>query len=143
MIKGFNHVGISVASLDRAIQFYRDVLGMEIVIEATFAGERYEKILALSGAHGRVAVLKTTDMQLELFEFVRPAPAPKDAHYPVSDHGISHFCLAVSGLDEMYERLLRLGVHFHCPPLAFSAKTRATYARDPDGNVFELLEIAP
>jgi catechol 2,3-dioxygenase-like lactoylglutathione lyase family enzyme len=46
----------------------------------------------------------------------------------------------VDDLDKECRRLLAAGVRFHCEPLAFSAAEKATYARDPDGNVFELLE---
>ena len=39
-----------------------------------------------------------------------------------------------------YERLKGLGMHFHCPP--GEGTLRATYGRDCDGNVVELLQIA-
>ena len=67
-------------------------------------------------------------------------PRPKDPNYPVSDHGLSHFCIEVADIDGMYERLRTAGVAFHCPPLNFFGRAKATYGRDPDGNVFELHE---
>lgn len=142
MIKGMNHVGISVANLDRSLEFYRDLLGMEVLIQAQFGGERYEAIMGLKGASGRGAMLalKGTDLQVELFEFKHPAPKPGEPQRPVSDHGISHFCMTVSGIEGEYARLKAAGVPFHCPPLQFSATSKATYGRDPDGNVFELVE---
>ena len=39
-----------------------------------------------------------------------------------------------------YERLSAAGMRFHCPPLDMGA-VKATYGRDPDGNVVELQEI--
>lgn len=142
MIKGMNHVGISVANLDRSLAFYRDVLGMEVVIAAPFAGENYEKVLALAVTRGRAALLqlKGTDMRVELFEFDSPTPKQADPVRPVCDHGITHFALAVEDIHSEYRRLQAAGVSFHCPPVMFSATAWATYARDPDGNVFELLE---
>jgi glyoxylase I family protein len=143
MIKGMNHVGMSVANLDRSIAFYRDCLGMELVVKpTTFEGELYERILALEGVKGKVALLKTGNMQLELFEFAHPTPKPKDPNYPVCDHGISHFCIDVADVENVYARLKAAGVYFHCAPLNFFGEARATYARDPDGNVFELLEMS-
>ena len=143
MIKGMNHVGISVASLDRSIRFYRDVLGMEMISQRTFEGGQYEAILALGGASGRVALLKAQNMQLELFEFSRPAPAPGVPNRPVCDHGITHFCVEVSDVEGEYERMKSAGVVFHCPPVEFFCAAKAAYARDPDGNAFELLELLP
>ena len=113
---------------------------MEVVVETTFEGERYAAILGLDGASGKVAFLKSGSTQLELFEFSSPRPAFAPPNRPVCDHGISHFCIEVTDIARAYERLSGAGVVFHCPPLAFSEGTRATYARDPDGNVFELLE---
>lgn len=142
MIKGMNHVGISVSNLDRSLAFYRDVLGMEVVIAAPFGGEKYEKVLDLEGTRGRAALLqlKGTEMRVELFEFDSPTPRPVDPVRPVCDHGITHFALSVEDIHSEYRRLLAAGVPFHCPPVMFSPIAWATYARDPDGNVFELLE---
>jgi catechol 2,3-dioxygenase-like lactoylglutathione lyase family enzyme len=140
MIKGMNHVGISVASLDRSIAFYRDVLGMRVMVEAPFDGEQYEKILALKGAKGRAVLLRVCDMQIELFEFSCPLPKRADPNYPVCNHGISHFCIEVTEIEREYERMKAAGVSFHCAPIEFFGKAKAAYGRDPDGNVFELWE---
>lgn len=143
MIKGMNHVGISVASLDRSIAFYRDLLGMEVLIQAPFSGEQYETILALERAAGKVAALKLKggDLLIELFEFEYPAPKHADSARPVCDHGITHFCIEVTDIEGEYSRLKAAGVAFHCAPVKFARSgNKATYGRDPDGNVFEMLE---
>jgi len=140
MIRGINHVGISVANLERSIRFYEDVLGMKVSGQGTFAGEQFERILRLQGATGKSAMLRKEGLLIELFEFSHPTPKPGDANRPVCDHGITHFCIDVVGIEAEYERLKAKGVSFHCPPLDFLGIAKATYARDPDGNVFELLE---
>src|ERR1700730_3929319 len=117
MIKGLNHVGISVVDLDRSLQFYRDLLGMAVVVQESFAGELYESILALRGVTGKVALLRLGNMQFELFEFAHPPPRPGDPNHPVCDHGITHFCIEVADIDGEYERLKGAGVSFHCAPL--------------------------
>ena len=38
-----------------------------------------------------------------------------------------------------YDRLVAAGMRFHCLPVTMG-RQRATYGRDPDGNVVELLE---
>lgn len=143
MIKGMNHVGLSVANLDRSIGFYRDLLGMEVVVASmVFEGPRYETILRLNGARGKVALLRAADMQIELFEFLHPLPRLADPHRPVCDHGITHFCIEVSDIDVVYERLQAAGVCFHSAPLDFGT-AKATYCRDLDGNVVELRQGQP
>ncbi|MFL6601918.1 MAG: VOC family protein [Steroidobacteraceae bacterium] len=141
MIISLNHIGISVANLERSIAFYRDGLGMELVFEDVFEGAQYERILGLKGATGKVAVLKVGNIQIELFEFLHPPPKPNDPNRPVCDHGITHFCIEVTDIDGYYKRLNSVGATFHCAPLLFAGEGTATYGRDPDGNVFELLEL--
>jgi catechol 2,3-dioxygenase-like lactoylglutathione lyase family enzyme len=140
VINGIHHVGLSFVDIDRSIVFYRDMLGMEMLGQSSFVDTKYGTIMALEGATGRAAMLKTQDLQVELFEFAHPEPRSSDPDRPVSDHGITHFCMKVTDLDGEFERLEALGMRFHCAPLTFRPGLRATYGRDPDGNVIELLE---
>jgi catechol 2,3-dioxygenase-like lactoylglutathione lyase family enzyme len=136
-----NHIGLSVSDLDRAIGFYRDLLGMSFVGRDTFGGEKYETIMGLNDAKGKVALLRLGNLQIEMFEFESPSVKVSDRVRPVCDHGISHFCLEVTDIHAEHARLAAAGVIFHCAPLSFSGNAIATYGRDPDGNVFELLEV--
>lgn len=63
------------------------------------------------------------------------------AKRPVCDHGITHFCLQVKDVRGEYARLKAAGILFHCPPQEFAGEAVVTYGRDPDGNVFELLQL--
>ena len=96
-----HHVGISVGDLDRSIQFYRTMLGMELVYSAPFGGADYEQVMALENVRGRMCVLCNGSVQLELFEFAHPQPARKDANHAVSDCGITHFGFEVDDIDTM------------------------------------------
>jgi len=138
MITRLNHAGISVSNLGRSIQFYHDAFGLEVVVQAPFSGKLYEQILGLPGASGRVALMKNGNLQLELFEFSSPRPVSRADPRSVHEHGISHFCVEVTEIEEEYTRLVACGVSFHCAPLDFGGVAKATYGRDPDGNVFEL-----
>jgi 2-keto-3-deoxy-L-rhamnonate aldolase RhmA/catechol 2,3-dioxygenase-like lactoylglutathione lyase family enzyme len=137
---GMHHVGLSVVELERSLAFYRDLLGFEVTAHQPFEGDLYETIMALPGTYGRAAMLAGPGLQLELFEFTHPAPDRSDPERPVSGHGITHFCLTVGDVDAEYDRLSAAGVSFHCPPLDFGT-AKATYLRDPDGNVIELLQL--
>lgn len=136
-----NHVGISVSNIERSIDFYRDMLGMQQLSDVfPFSGPDFEDIMALDGAQGRMCVLSSGDLQVELFEFSAPASTAKDPNYSVGDRGISHFGIEVADIDSLYRRLQEAGVRIHSPIKTFFSGTRAIYARDPDGNVFELVE---
>ena len=138
--KGLHHAGMSVRNLDRSLAFYCGLLGMVVELEGSFAGGSMDRITRLTRTRGRAVLLSVGDQHLELFEFAAPQPQEKDPFYPVCDYGISHFCLEVSNVQHAYEKLTTAGVIFHCPPQAFG-NMKATYARDPDGNVIEFLEL--
>ncbi|GFE90804.1 VOC family protein [Steroidobacter agaridevorans] len=144
MVKGTSHVGISVSDLDATLGFYRDAFEMQTVAEIAFdettENGRYEQILGIKGARGRAVLLRVGSMQVELFEFSHPAPKRADPSRPVSDHGISHFCIEVSDIEMHCARLQAAGATFHCSPLVFFGRSKATYLRDPEGNVIELYE---
>jgi len=99
-----------------------------------------EKMLALKGTHGKLALLRAGNLQLELFQFTSPVPKRNDPNRPVADHGITHFCIEVSDIQAVYAQLEAAGASFHSPPIEFEGFATATYVRDPDGNVFEIME---
>lgn len=143
MPQNFHHVAISTPDLERALGFYRDLLGLEVLSDVRWpaGSERINRVLGLPDTAARTVMLQGGNLCIELFEFelpVQPAPAPELR--PVHHYGITHFCLDVKGIDQVYQRMLAAGVRFHAPPQHFG-EVKATYARDPDGNVFELQEI--
>jgi catechol 2,3-dioxygenase-like lactoylglutathione lyase family enzyme len=135
-----NHVGISVVDLHRSVRFYCEMLGMDVLYTAPFAGEPYAEVMGVPHARGNMSVLKNNTVQLELFQFERPEPAVRNPGEPVSSHGISHFGIEVDDIDATCRRLAAAGVKMHSPVRAFPSGMRAVYVRDPDGNVFELLQ---
>lgn len=145
MQRRFHHAAISTPDLDRAVAFYRDLLGFEPVMDWTWPqGLRVaDEVMGLDDSSGKAVMLRLGDVRLEVFQFASPAARPADPARPVCDHGITHICLQVENLEEEYQRLSKAGVTFHCPPRKVGPGTIATYSRDPDGNVVELLKERP
>ena len=144
MIRGVHHVAVSTPDLARIVAFYRDVIGAEVVYEGGWSqgSAAIDEIVGLHESEAKQAMLRLGNAYLEFFEYVTPPGRPKDADYPVNDHGYTHFCLDVQDIDAEYERLRAAGVRFNCAPPKFpGGAIRATYGRDPDGNVIELQEI--
>lgn len=142
MIQGIHHTAISTGNLERALRFYRDLLGFEEVFTSAWetGTEVVDKIVGLQGSSAQVVMLQAGNACIELFQYTTPHPKLSEANRPVCDHGITHICLQVTDIDAEYERLRAAGMVFHCPPQMAGTGLRATYGRDPDGNVVELLE---
>ena len=142
MIHGIHHAAISTPDLERALGFYRDLLGAEVVTDFEWpAGlEVADRIVGLQGSSARAVMLRLGNAMIELFEFHSPTPQAGDPERPVCNHGITHICLDVTDIDAEYERLREAGMRFNCPPQDLGA-VRSTYGRDPDGNVIELQEV--
>lgn len=139
---GLQHVGISVTNLERAAEFYTKSFEMELAAPAfPFGGPQFSQVMGLENVRGRMCVVTRGTLRLELFEFDNPKPARKDPNHSVGDRGISHFGIEVTDIEAMYERLVAAGVRFHCPVVTFPSGVKATYGRDQEGNVFELLEM--
>jgi catechol 2,3-dioxygenase-like lactoylglutathione lyase family enzyme len=142
MIRGVHHTAISTGDLDRALKFYRDLLGFEVAMEFEWpkGTDPADSITGLKDSAARAAMLKAGNMLVEIFEYSSPTPKEGNSRRPVCDHGITHICVDVVDIDAEYKRLKAAGMTFHCPPedLGFA---KATYGRDPDGNVVELQEV--
>lgn len=140
-IKGVNHIGISVSDMTQSIHFYRDLIGLELLggKAGRFEGEIYDQIFQLKSSRGKIAALQAGSIMVELFEFEHPLGQKSDPRFEVNHHRINHISFAVTDIESEYKRLKDAGVYFHCPPQSAGPAT-ATYGRDPDGNVFELLE---
>jgi catechol 2,3-dioxygenase-like lactoylglutathione lyase family enzyme len=144
-IRGVHHVAISTGDLERAIEFYEGLLGFEVVWRFAWPVgiPTADLITGLEGSSAKAAILRAGNTHIEIFEYSSPTPKAGDPKRPVCDHGITHIALDVIDIDAVYERLQAAGMSFHCPPQPVGGETRATYGRDPDGNVVELQELQP
>ena len=143
MIQGIHHTAISTGDLERSLRFYRDLLGFAEVFSSAWevGAEVADRIVGLHNSSARLVMLKLGNACLELFQYANPRPKPGEPMRPVCDHGITHICLEVTDIEAEYGRLKAAGMSFHCPPQEVGGGTWATYGRDPDGNVVELLEL--
>jgi catechol 2,3-dioxygenase-like lactoylglutathione lyase family enzyme len=144
MIRAIHHTAISTGDLERSLSFYRDLLGFREVDRFSWrrGSSIVDAVTGLKDSAAKVALLRLENAFIELFEYESPRPKQGDPNRPVCDHGITHLCLEVTDIDAEYERLTEAGMVFHTKPVAGGRGVRATYGRDPDGNVIELLELS-
>lgn len=142
-----NHVGLTVADLERSIEFYSGLMGLgEPPADWVFTigGEWLSQMVAEEDATIRVAFLPMDDIVLELLEYQHPEGA-KTNDRPNRDAGAMHLAFNVDDVDAIYERL-KDEVVFNSPPQTVPngpwAGGRVVYLRDPDGTCLELVQSA-
>lgn len=139
MIEGIDHTAISVPDIEAAVDFYCNTLGFEVVSESSWArgSKSIDALVGLVDSASRVVMVRLGDSRIELFEYTSPAPRARDPETRVCDHGITHVCLVVRGIEAEVERLRDAGVRFESDPIDVGTSL-AVYGRDPFGNVLEL-----
>ena len=136
----WHHVAISVKDLDRALKFYRDLLGFEVDWEKEhYSGEAMSKVVGLPNADAHIVMLKGYGARVELFKYHTPA-GEECGSKRQCDFGVTHFALSVKNLHQLYERLSKAGVRFNCPPQNLRPGVWATYMKDPEGVTIEMVE---
>ncbi|SNZ03766.1 Catechol 2,3-dioxygenase [Natronoarchaeum philippinense] len=132
-----HHFGVTVSDLDRAVQFYRDVLGLDVSSRFTVGGEAFSTGVDVAGATGSFAHLDAGGARVELVEY---DPEGEDATGDALNRpGATHLGLEVDDIDAIYEELPD-GVETLSPPQTTESGTKILFVRDPEDNLVELLE---
>jgi glyoxylase I family protein len=141
MIHGIDHTAISVPDMQAAVDFYCNVLGFEIESESGWpkGAKQIDSLVGLENSASKLVMVRLGTTRIEIFQYESPTPNPRDSDFRVCDHGITHFCLAVSEIEDEYARLSKAGVQFNDAPIDVGTSI-CVYGRDPFGNVFELKE---
>ncbi len=146
MIRGVHHTCITVSDRERSIEFYRDVLGLELVLteESERSQDDRSDSLGVASAQVKLAILRAGDAHVELIEYVTPRGRPFDRRN--NDVGTMHVAFRVDDIDSAYQTLLAKGVRFTAPPATVPTGPlkgwRWTYFFDPDGAPLELIQPA-
>jgi catechol 2,3-dioxygenase-like lactoylglutathione lyase family enzyme len=145
-MEGVFHTGVTVSDLDRSIPFYRDVLGLELLVEpmGPSSGEEFSEALGVPEASVRLAVFRVGDGSLELLEYLNPE-SPVECPLPPNALGAMHVAFQVRDVYAEVERLKARGVVFNSRVQAIDegplAGWRWVYFKDPDGINLELIQI--
>lgn len=137
------HIALVSHDIDRLVEFYRDLLGVEPYGRANkIGGPRWNEVTGLEDVQVRAAWFNTGNMVLELWEYVQPKTQAPGNPIPFEHIGYNKYAFEVGDLQRERNRLEQSGVKFEGVTLEENGVLEA-YARDPDGNLFSLLQTGP
>ena len=135
----FCHLVVGVTDMDRALEFYRDALGMDIVFETLISGEPFDAALhATRQQEGRVVGGLLGGLMVELLSLGDGRATEKPARRGIT--GIQNISLSVVDLDDTHRRIRAAG----CPPDQDPFEiggVRMFFVQDPDGTAVEFIEL--
>jgi predicted enzyme related to lactoylglutathione lyase len=142
-VGNFSHI---VASLDRSVQFYRDVIGLEVTgPPRTFSGVDAMKVGNTAGAQSRFTSLPIpgSPLGVEIIEYTDIDR--KAAHPRFQDPGAANLILTVRDIDAVVARVKQAGAHINTAggvPATIQGGSRVLFVQDPDGFFVELVQPA-
>ncbi len=141
-------IQMTVADIDRAVDFYSRVLTFEKTSDTEIAGENVEHLFGVFGARVRVVRMKLGDESIELVQFIAPRGRAIPADSRSNDLWFQHIAIIVSDMDRAYQVLRENRVeHASTGPQRLpdwnknAAGIKAFYFKDPDEHPVEILEF--
>ena len=125
MLKRYLHTRFRVHNIDRSINFYNDILGLEIVERKT--SPRGSQLVFLR--------FPDTDCELELCSF------PDSGSIEVPED-LVHLAFQVEDLEKCIFRLKEKGIPITEGPVEAASGTRFIFTEDPDKYEIELIQYS-
>jgi lactoylglutathione lyase len=121
-------IGIVVRDPEKALTFYRDVLGLPYLGDLEFSGTHMWRF----GAGGSVVKLLAHDT----------TPAASNPPGDVTATGLRYLSLFVGNIAELVAECEAHGCTVAIPVTEFRPGARFAFIEDPEGNRIELLDVA-
>jgi catechol 2,3-dioxygenase-like lactoylglutathione lyase family enzyme len=149
-VTAVDSVGITVADMDKAVEFYSQVLAFRKISDVEVWGDEYERLQGLFGIRMRVVRMQLGNEFIELTEYLTPKGRPIPVDSRSHDRWFQHVAIVVSDMDKAYQHLRRFKVqHASTAPQRIpdsnvaAAGIRAFYFKDPDGHNLEIIYFPP
>ena len=131
MLDKVAHIGIAVESIEKALEFWRDGLGLEVTAEEVVESQKV-RIAFLPVGETRVELLEGTSEESPITKFVAKR-----------GEGINHLCFEVpdiqKALDALKEKGFRL-INENPVPGAHGTKVAFLHPKSASGVLMELVE---
>ena len=140
-IRSFDHVGITVADLDRVTAFFVG-LGLEVEGRTFLEGEFVDTVIGIPNSRSEIVTLRLPDggTKLELSRFVRPDHEPGSPDAMSTELGLRNVCFVVDDLQAVVDQLAEDGYGLVGGIGQYEDIWRMTYVRGPEGIIVALAQ---
>jgi catechol 2,3-dioxygenase-like lactoylglutathione lyase family enzyme len=140
-VRRFDHVGITVADLDAATQFFV-VLGLEIEGRTFVEGEFIDTVIGIPGSRTEIVMLRAPDegTGVELSRFVRPSYVPTSPAAMANEVGLRSIAFEVHDLDAAVAQATSAGYGLVGGIGEYENSWRMAYVRGPEGIIVALAQ---
>lgn len=140
-VRRFDHVGITVADLDKAIAFFVS-LGLEVEGRMFMEGEFVDTVIGIPDSLSEIVMLRPPDggAGLELSSFIRPDHQPGTPAAMSTELGLRNVAFEVEDLQAAIERLAVDGYGLIGGVGQYEHIWRMAYVRGPEGIIVALAE---
>ncbi len=130
-VLSLDHIAVTVQDMERAVTFYRNVLGLEVLGQ-----------LLLNEGTFKLVYLQAGAARIELFAFTEEGRRSETADRN-EDLGFKHIAFTVDDVDAVARRLQAHDVPFTVEPTDAPGGVRLAFFHDPDGNLLEIVDRLP
>ena len=141
-------VGMTVADMDRSVEFYSKILSFEKSSDVEVTGDDYERLQGVFGLRMRIVRMQLGNETIELTEYLAPKGRPYPADSRGNDQWFQHIAIITSDMEKAYARLREFKVeHASTGPQRLpdwnknAGGIKAFYFRDPDRHYLEILQF--
>lgn len=145
--KSFSHIGISVPDLEKAVEFYSEVMGWYVIMEPnkvvednSAIGIMCKDVFGEDWGEFKIAHMSTGDkIGIELFEF--PNNQNPDNNFKYWETGIFHYSVQDPDVEGLVEKIVENGGKQRMPIRKYypgEKPYRMVYCEDPFGNLVEI-----
>ncbi|HET9120646.1 MAG TPA: VOC family protein [Solirubrobacterales bacterium] len=140
-IRRFDHVGITVADLDRATAFFVG-LGFETEGRTVLEGEFVDTVIGIPNSRTEIVMLRPPDggTGLELSSFLRPRHEPGSPDAMANELGLRNVSFEVDDLDGILDRLAADGYRLVGAIGQYEHIWRMAHVRGPEGIIVSLAQ---
>ena len=146
--RNFSHIGISVPDIQKAVDFYKNIMNWYVIMKPTLVKEEKDTAIEImcidvfgeGWGEFKIAHLSTSDgIGIEIFEFPQNNKSKHEFNpYPT---GVFHFSVKDPNIEELTKKIVEAGGKQRMPIREYypgKKPYKMVYCEDPFGNIIEI-----